>query len=144
MGGLFDPLQGRSGDQERNDGITALDLMDLPPTLYRVMRLMLRRGEMSFPQLDEANTGLPEGDRLSQVELDDAVKSLCEQRWLIQQGEGKSLTYKINLRRKVSNALNTFARRNQASNTLSQSIWDALDSNPEQDKPPQDRDPKKP
>jgi hypothetical protein len=138
MGGLFDPLQGRSGDQERNDGLTALDLMDLSPTLYRVMRLMLRRGEMSHVQLGEANTNLPEGDRLSQVELDEAVKSLCEQHWLLQQGEGQSITYKINLRRKVGNALNTFARRNQASSTLSKNIWDALDAKPEPDKPPQD------
>jgi hypothetical protein len=139
MGGLFDPLQGRSGDQERNDGITALDLMDLPPAHYRVMRLMLRRGEMNYLQLGEANIAQPEGDRLSQVELDEALKSLCDQRWLIQQGEGQTLTYKLNLRRKVSNALSTFAKRNQASSTLSKSIWDALDPKHDQDNPPQDR-----
>jgi hypothetical protein len=134
MGGLFDPQPDPSGDQ--GEGLTALDLMDLPPAQYRVMRLILRQGAMSFRQLGEANAAEPEDERLSQVDLDDALKALCEQNWLLQKGEGQSSTYRINLRRKVSNALNTFAAHSPEHDALSQSIWDALDANPGQESKP--------
>ena len=134
MGGLLDPQP--DGDHEQGEGLTALDLMDLPPTLYRVMRLILRQGEMSYPQLDEANAASPEDERLSQRDLGEAVKTLCEQNWLLQQGEGDSTIYRINLRRKVSNALNTFAEHSPEHDALSKTIWDAIDASPEEDRKP--------
>ncbi len=144
MGGLVDPQQERPEDHEQNEGLTALDLMDLPPILYRVMRLILRDGEMDYSQLDRANAALPDDERLSQNDLAEALKRLCEQNWLTQQGEGQSTVYRINLRRKVSNALNTFAARSPEHDALSKSIWDALDAKPDQDRPPLDLDDGKP
>jgi hypothetical protein len=129
MGGLDDPLRGQSDEH----GITTLDLIDLPPVLYRVMRLMLRRGQMTYPQLDEANAALSDTERLSRDELDAALQTLVEQGWLVPSNEEPALTYKVSLRRKVRTGLDTFSKRNAASSALTKNIWDALDSNVEQD-----------
>jgi hypothetical protein len=135
MGGLVDPQQDSSGDHGQGDGLTALDLMDLPPALYHVMRLILRVGEMNYDQLHEANAASPDAERLSHADLGETLKTLCDQHWLIQDGEGQATIYRINLRRKVSNALNTFGGRSPEHDALSKSIWDALEARPQQDKP---------
>ena len=135
MGGTADPQPEQPEAHEQPEGITALDLMDLPPILYRVMRLILRVGEMNYGQLDEANAAEPAEERIGSADLREALKTLCEQNWLLQEGEGQLTTYRINLRRKISNALNTFAARSPDHDALSKSIWDALDTNPGQDSP---------
>lgn len=114
MTGVFDRLQKQISDKQKEGGITALDLADLPPALRKIMRLMLRKLQMSYPQLCEAMDDLPENDRLSIKELDDALKMLAKQAWLIQIGEGKKAIYKVNLRRK-------------AGSTLASGIWQNLD-----------------
>jgi len=133
MGGLDDPLRGQSDDHEREHDITPLDLIDLPPVQYRVMRLMLRQGQMTYPQLDKANAALSETERLSRDELDAALQTLIEQGWLVQSDEEPALTYKVSLRRKVRTGLDTFSKRNAASSALTKNIWDALDSKTDQD-----------
>ena len=114
MAGVFDRLQKQISDKQKEGGITALDLADLPPALRKIMRLMLRQLQMSYPQLCEAMDKVLEGDRLSRAELDDALKTLSQQAWLIQIGEGERAIYKVNLRRK-------------AGSTLASGIWQSLD-----------------
>lgn len=134
MGGLFDRLQRKLEDQEQEGGISALDLATLPPGLRRIMRLMLREVEMSYPDLCAAMAEVPEPDRLSQQELDEALATLSQQQWLIRRGEDELVTYKVNLRRK-------------AGSTLAQGIWAALNNRivesktqepPAQETPPPD------
>jgi len=122
MPGVFDRLQRQIEDKKQEGGITALDLADLPPALRKIMRLMLRQLEMAYPQLVETMANMPEKDRLSQKELDEALETLSKQFWLIRFGEGNRATYKVNLRRK-------------AGSTLSSSIWADLDSKISKDKP---------
>lgn len=114
MAGIFDRLQKQIDDKQKEGGITALDLADLPPALRKIMRLMLRQLQMNYPQLREAMENVPEGERLSRAELDDALKTLSQQSWLIQIGEGERAIYKVNLRRK-------------AGSTLTSGIWQSLD-----------------
>lgn len=115
MAGVFDRLQKQIDDKQKEGGITALDLADLPPALRKIMRLMLRNVQMDYPQLCEAVDNLPEDQRLSRTDLDDALKTLSQQAWLIQIGEGKRAIYKVNLRRK-------------AGSTLASGIWKSLDN----------------
>lgn len=114
MAGIFDRLQKQIDDKQKEGGITALDLADLPHALRKIMRLMLRQLQMNYPQLREAMENVPEGERLSQAELDEALKTLSHQSWLIQIGEGERAIYKVNLRRK-------------AGSTLTSGIWQSLD-----------------
>ena len=122
MPGVFDRLQRQIEDKKQEGGITALDLADLPPALRKIMRLMLRQLEMTYPQLVEAMSNMPDTEKLSQKDLDEALNTLSQQFWLMRFGEGERATYKVNLRRK-------------AGSSLSQNIWASLDSKIKGEKP---------
>lgn len=115
MGGLFDRLQSQLENREKEGGITALDLASLPPRLRKIMRLMLREVEMTYPELLEAIQAMPEADRLSQADLDHSLETLSKQGWLIRLGVEDLVTYRVNLRRK-------------AGSKLTEGIWSALDN----------------
>ena len=120
MTGIFDRLQKQINDKQKEGGITALDLADLPPALRKIMRFMLRQLQMNYPQLCDFVESMPEGERLSRTELDEALKTLSQQAWLIQIGEGERAIYKVNLRRK-------------AGSTLASGIWQSLDAKLKED-----------
>ena len=115
MSGVFDRLQRQIEDKQKEGGITALDLAALPPALRKIMRLMLRQLQMTYPQLCEAIENLPEDENMERADLDQALDALTQQSWLIRLGEGKHAIYKVNLRRK-------------AGSNLAQGIWSTLDS----------------
>jgi hypothetical protein len=114
MAGVFDRLQSKIEDKQKEGGITALDLADLPPILRKIMRLMLRKLQMNYPELCEAMDNLPEADRLSRADLDKSLETLSQQAWLIRLGEGEKAIYKVNLRPK-------------SGSTLASGIWSSLD-----------------
>lgn len=115
MAGVFDRLQKQIDDKSQQGGITVLDLADLPPALRKIMRLMLRQLQMNYPQLCDAMDQMPEDERLTRANLDEALKKLAEQAWLIQIGEGERAIYRVNLRRK-------------AGSKLGEGIWQNLDA----------------
>jgi hypothetical protein len=122
MPGVFDRLQRQIEDKKQEGGITALDLADLPPALRKIMRLMLRQLEMTYPQLVEAMSNMPDNEKLTQEELDEALNTLSKQFWLMRFGEGSRATYKVNLRRKAGSSLST-------------NIWATLDARISGEKP---------
>lgn len=115
MTGTFDRLQKQLDDKRAKGGISVLDLADLPPALRKIMKLMLRQLRMNYSQLCEAVEQMPEEERLTRAQLDDALANLSEQAWLIQIGEGERAIYKVNLRRK-------------AGSKLGESIWQTLEA----------------
>ncbi len=114
MAGVFDRLQRQIDDKQKEGGITALDLADLPPALRKIMRLMLRKLQLNYPQLCEAMDALPEAERLTRADLDAALDTLTRQSWLMRLGEGEKAIYKVNLRAK-------------SGSTLASGIWSSLD-----------------
>lgn len=114
MPGLFDRLDKEIKDSQKDGGITPLDLVKLPPSLRKIMRLMLRELQMSYPRMCEVMDAMPEQDRLTRAELDEALSTLTEQFWLIRIGEKEKAIYKVNLRRK-------------AGSTLAAGIWSSID-----------------
>lgn len=129
MSGVSKRRGSESDDQERGDGISALDLENLPPTMRKIMRLILRKVEMTYADLCEAVEALPKADGLSRADLDEVLDRLVKQRRLIRMGTDQNITYKVNLRRK-------------AGSTLSKGIWDAIDSTSEESKWPERPDDK--
>lgn len=114
MAGVFDRLQRQIEDKNKEGGITALDLADLPPALRKIMRLMLRQLQMNYPQLCAAMDAMPEAERLSRTDLDQSLENLTRQAWLTRLGEGAKAVYKVNLRAK-------------SGSTLASGIWASLD-----------------
>lgn len=114
MPGVFDRLDKDIKSKQQEGGITALDLADLPPALRKIMRLMLRELQMTYPRLREAMESVPEQDRLTPDQLDSALSTLTQQFWLTHIGEGDKAIYKVNLRRRTGS-------------TLAAGIWSSLD-----------------
>lgn len=114
MPGVFDRLQKEIENKESEGGITALDLADLPPTLRKIMRLMLRELQLSYLQLIETVAALPENEQLTRKDLDEALDTLSNQSWLVRIGQGEKAIYKVNLRRK-------------AGSKLASGVWNTLD-----------------
>jgi predicted transcriptional regulator len=107
MAGVFDRLQNKIEDKKDEGGITALDLVDLSPSLRSIMRLMLRRLKMTYPEVCAAVDSMPEKQRMSHDEVKLALNTLTKQFWLIRLGEGDSAIYKVNLRAKAGSTLKT-------------------------------------
>jgi len=114
-------------NSEQAGGISALDLGDLPANQRKTMRLMLRRREIAYLELCQVMEALPEADRLSRSELDEALQSLSEQQWLIR-SEAEPVTYKINFRRKAGKEFGDMTSRQRMRRTLARGIWNVLDS----------------
>jgi len=115
MPGVFDRLQKQIDDKQSEGGITALDLADLPPALRRIMRLMLRELQLSYPEITNTVASFPEAERIAPKDLDDALDTLTRQAWLIRLGEGQKAIYKVNLRRK-------------SGSNLAGGVWNTLDA----------------
>lgn len=115
MPGVFDRLNKEIEDKQQEGGITPLDLAELPPALRKIMRLMLRELQLNYPRLCEVMDAMPEKDRLTRQELDEALATLTRQFWLIRIGEGAKAIYKVNLRRK-------------SGSTLAGGIWSSLET----------------
>jgi len=115
MPGVFDRLNKEIKDKQQEGGITALDLAELSPALRKIMRLMLRELQMSYPRLCEAMDALPEKERLTRDGLDESLSTLTQQSWLIRIGEGEKAIYKVNL-------------RHGSGSKLAAGIWSSLDA----------------
>lgn len=115
MPGVFDRLNKEIKDKQQQGGITALDLAELSPALRKIMRLMLRELQMSYPRLCEAMDAMPEKDRLTRDGLDESLSTLTQQSWLIRIGEGEKAIYKVNL-------------RHGDGSKLAAGIWSSLDA----------------
>ncbi|MEW5872748.1 MAG: hypothetical protein AB1894_26045 [Chloroflexota bacterium] len=110
---IFDRLQKQLEIRKREEGISALELADLPPNLRKIMRMMLREVVMKYTDLLRAVEAMPPANRLSRAELDSALDVLVEQNWLLRYGDGELMSFRVNLRRR-------------AGSQLGQDIWSAL------------------
>jgi hypothetical protein len=113
MGSVFDRLQKQLEIEKREQGISPIEIAELPPNLRKVMRLMLREVGMKYTDLRAAVVS-DTSSRLSTADLDAALAKLVEQNWLLRYGEGEFTSYRVNLRRK-------------AGSRLGKDIWSALD-----------------
>jgi hypothetical protein len=103
MSKLFDRLQKEldSHQEDAQEGISVLDLVDLPEPLRKIMRLMFRKTKLKYTYSEIAT----EMKSFNKQELDQTLAALVKQGWLIRFGEDESATYKVNLSRKRGSAL---------------------------------------
>ena len=112
---VFDRLQKQLDIKKREQGISALEIADLPPNLRLVMRRMLREVVLRYTELCAWIETLPERRSISQDELDAALEELVKQNWLVKLGKDEFTSYKVNLRRR-------------AGTQLGGDIWGSLDA----------------
>lgn len=121
MSGVFDRLNKKLGDQDDSGGISPMDLAKLPPVQRQIMRLLLRELDMKDSEVRQAFADMPEDKRPAQADLEDALKELSREGWIIRMGEGDNISYRANIKRKPPS-------------TLAKSIWASLDSRIEESK----------
>ena len=114
-------------DKDSN-GIKASYLLDLPPEQRRIMRLLLRHAELTLPDLRKALDALPEGERLTSDEIDNAIKVLIEQNWLIRLEANDVVSYKANFQRKTGSGSEKPAPRRRNASPVARGVWEALEA----------------
>jgi hypothetical protein len=99
---LFNRLNERL-EVGKSEGISPLDIGDLPRPHQRIMFLLLRdqRGALDGMTLETLTTRLE-----NLPELPQALSDLSKNGWLITLGEVPNLRYKINLRRRRGASIN--------------------------------------
>ena len=125
---LYDRLNNRLDDDDNNEqgaNLTPLDIADLPTPQRKVMFSLLRDNKaategVTFARLSEKLEAPPN--------LVDTVAELLRSGWLIEIGEGESLRYKVNIRRKRSSTLG-FGIWSSLSDRITRNI-EALENEP--------------
>lgn len=114
MDNLFDKLQGSpEGD---DSGMNTYELPHMPENQRRVMRVIMRKREIAYKELIDALHALPDAERMTRKEVDEALGQLSQEGHILIVLDGKETTYKPNLRRKSGR------------NLMIKGIWDVLDS----------------
>jgi hypothetical protein len=100
------------------DGLSILDLENLPKPQYRVMRVVMRERECTHTRL----IALLAQEEMPAEEFEKALAELLQQQWLVKVGEH----YKANLRRKNARVLSEFQPPRRSAPSL-RGIWDSLE-----------------
>ncbi len=100
MSGLFDQLRSELEKRRQGEGIRPTDLLTLPPAQRRVMKLLLREIQLSYPEIVTAVSTLPTKQRLTPTELNTTLAELTQAGWIIRMGQDELVTYRVDLRRK--------------------------------------------
>ena len=112
--GLFDRLQDELDARERQEGLSPIDLLDLPPALAAIAKKIVRRNGMSLTEIAEEMDQTPAD---VQTVLDDLVA-----KGLIRRVEvSGEFWYKAHFARKADKKLST-------------GVWSALDDLLDKDK----------
>ncbi|HMA37597.1 MAG TPA: hypothetical protein VKY74_24295 [Chloroflexia bacterium] len=104
---MTDSVNQRAGpddDPEQDAGVSGLKLMELPPVQRKIMRLLLRKTQLSDGDLRTALAALAEGEPPPREECDAALAALRDQGWLQQTGEAEAATYRAQRFRKTAKA----------------------------------------
>ncbi|HZB95477.1 MAG TPA: hypothetical protein VE268_05930 [Herpetosiphonaceae bacterium] len=115
MSEIDDRGEGQPGRRGREGGLSILDLESLPPAQRKIMRLIMRKTEISYTDLSQAFASMPGADHLSQAELDETLDALIQQQFLVRSDGDQAITFRVN-------------HRHNSRSTLRTNIWDALDS----------------
>jgi hypothetical protein len=95
----------------RTGGVTAVDLLDLPPALNQILRVLLLDRSMTASKLRDALAELPDSLWQDTTDLPMALDVLVDQQWLLRTPDGDSKepepSYRINLRAKARHSAAT-------------------------------------
>lgn len=115
MNDPHDKDAGKSSEENPNSGFSFMDMLDLSPQMHSIMRLLIPAMGMSYLRLCEGLDALPEGERLSQTEIDETLRQMVERGIIAKEMVDGQVVYKV-----------LVGRRKARTNTLDKEIWDAL------------------
>ena len=126
---VLDRVQNSSELPDKDSGgVKASYLLDLPPEQRRIMRLLLRHTEMTQPDLRKALDALPAEEQVTAEQMDQAIKVLLEQNWMIRLEANNVVSYKANFQRKTESGFGSSSSRRRSASPVARGVWDALES----------------
>jgi len=117
--------------QDNEQAVSApstLDMLGMPDAARRIVRIMLRRPQMTYDEIRAAMEALPEDKRASHAELDEALELLCQLKWLVKEQAGKAVVYKVGIGSKPGSDVTRAGPKREAGQTQIEQLWDAVDS----------------
>ena len=96
--GIFKHLQDEVQEREKREGITLADLLELDPSLRRVMNRVTRYGEMTVPQAVELLED-------TQENVTQMLNTLAEKGYLLREKGPEGWVYRVHLARKRGTSL---------------------------------------
>jgi hypothetical protein len=127
MSGIYEQLKSQLGDGfDPKAGFSTLDMIHFPAPVRRIIRIVMRRMEVSLEDLNKAIQELPEEKRPSQEEVDESLAAMIKVGWLEQtEREGVSY-YRIDMGKKAGSEVTRASPSQKTQSTMSK-LWDTVD-----------------
>jgi len=102
--------------------------LGMPDAARRIVRIMLRKPQMTYDEICAAMDALPEDKRASRTELDEALELLCQLKWLVKEQTTEAPIYKVGIGAKPGSDVTRAGPKREAGQTQIDQLWDAVDS----------------
>ncbi|MGF1504919.1 MAG: hypothetical protein ACFB51_07285 [Anaerolineae bacterium] len=115
---------------DSSTGISTIDMMGMPGPMRRIIRIMLRKTELTYAEIKEACAQLPESKRPTVPEIDEALEALVEMEWLfrIEGDDEESVVYSVKMSKKEGSDLSRSGTRGKRhSSAVMKNLWEAVD-----------------
>jgi hypothetical protein len=101
---LTDQLNEHFDKMDADGGMSTLHLLSLPKSINRVLRLFLKHKQISYTEILTSVEAMPEGERLTPVEVQEMLDVLIKREWLEKMEVDSVVNYGINLRPAIASA----------------------------------------
>lgn len=118
-------------EQDSEQAVSApstLDMLGMPDAARRVVRILLRRPQMTYDEIRAAMDALPEDKRASRAELDEALALLCQLKWLAKEETAENVVYRVGIGAKPGSDVTRAGPKREAGQTQIEQLWDAVDT----------------
>lgn len=100
-----------------SQGMNTLDMMSMSPAVRRLSRIMLKYPSLTYEQICEKCEELPEEKRPTLEEINEAVNSLIDMKWLHKIEEDGEIIYTVKLKKKEGSAVSRTSSQQRRSST---------------------------
>ena len=127
MNSIYEELKSQLGDGfDPSAGFSTLDMIHFPDPVRRIVRIMLRKAEISHEELHKTIQELPEEKRPSQEEVDESLDAMIKVGWLEQTEREGGKHYRIDMGKKAGSEVTRASPSQKTKSTMSK-LWDTFD-----------------
>jgi hypothetical protein len=113
----------REARSTMTEGLSLLELSDLPADWRTIIRMLMREQSLTYAALKDALATLPEPQQIEGARLNDLLSDLCRQGYLVQDMIDGQRAFRAQIARK-------------SGRTLNKTLWGALEPSDSNEPPP--------
>jgi hypothetical protein len=127
MNSIYEELKRQLGDGfDPKAGFSTLDMIHFPAPVRRIIRIMLRKAEISHEELHKTIQELPEEKRPSEKEVEESLDAMIKVGWLERIERDGSNHYRIDMGKKAGSEVTRASPSQKTKSTMSK-LWDTFD-----------------